>query len=229
MKLSIIIPVYNEKNTLPAVIDLVKKCNVPHKEIIIIDDGSTDGTTELLKNGLQKEVEKVIYQGKNQGKGAALRSGFSAATGDVIIIQDADLEYSPTDYGRILDPIFRGEADVVYGSRFISGETRRVLYYWHYLGNRLITTLSNMFTNLNLSDIETCYKAFRSDLIQQITIEENRFGVEPEITAKLARLNPRIYEVGISYHGRTYEAGKKIGWKDGIRAIYCIVKYGIFK
>ena len=229
MKLTIIIPVYNEVNTLAQVIDSVRKCPIPRKEILVVDDGSTDGTAELLKNTLKHQVDKVIHHGKNQGKGAALRSGISSATGDVIIIQDADLEYSPSDYERILDPIFKDQADVVYGSRFISGETRRVLYFWHYLGNRFITTMSNIFTNLNLSDIETCYKAFRRDLIQQITIEENRFGVEPELTAKLARLRPRIYEVGISYHGRTYDAGKKIGWKDGVRAIYCILKYGIFK
>ncbi len=227
MKLSIVIPVYNEVSTIQTIIEKVRNSPINPKEIIVVDDCSTDGTTLLLRQNRHNLVDKVIYHEKNQGKGAALRSGFRAVTGDVVIIQDADLEYNPSDYGNLLRPIFDGEADVVYGSRFVGGETRRVLYFWHYVGNRLITLLSNMFTNLNLSDIETCYKAFRREIIDQIEIQENRFGVEPEITAKIAELHPRIYEVGISYHGRTYEAGKKIGWKDGMRAIWCIIKYGL--
>ena len=227
MKLSIVIPVYNEVSTIQTIIEKVRNSPVSPKEIIIVDDCSTDGTTELLKQQLNILVDKVIYHENNQGKGAALRSGFRFVTGDVVIIQDADLEYNPEDYEKLLRPIFEGQADVVYGSRFVGGETRRVLYFWHSVGNRFITLLSNMFTNLNLSDIETCYKAFRREIIDSIEIQEDRFGVEPEITAKIAQLHPRIYEVGISYYGRTYEAGKKIGWKDGVRAIWCIVKYGL--
>ncbi len=227
MKLSVIIPVYNELNTLAEIIARVKKVSVA-KEIIVVDDYSTDGTRELLKNELFKEVDKVFYHEKNLGKGAALRTGIREATGDCVIIQDADMEYDPEEYGLLLKPVLDGKADVVYGSRFAGNGPHRVLYFWHSLGNRFLTTLSNMFTDLNLTDMETCYKLFRREVIQSLEIHENRFGFEPEITAKIARKKLRIYEVGISYYGRTYEEGKKIGWKDGLRAIYVILKYGLF-
>jgi glycosyltransferase involved in cell wall biosynthesis len=228
MQLSIVIPCFNEKNTLEKVIARVK--SIPVKsEIIIVDDFSTDGTRELLENGLGAKVDKAVYHNKNQGKGAALRTGFAHAIGDCVIVQDADLEYDPHDIPMLLQPILEGKADVVYGSRFMGGRPHRVLYFWHYVGNKFLTLLSNMFTNLNLTDMETCYKLFKRDVIQSIKIEENRFGFEPEITAKVSRLKCRVYEVGISYYGRTYEEGKKIGWKDGVRAIYCILKYGILQ
>ncbi|MCK5716317.1 MAG: glycosyltransferase family 2 protein, partial [Thiomargarita sp.] len=201
----------------------------PYKEIIIVDDYSTDGTREVLKNTFESQVARVIYHDVNQGKGAALRTGIQAATGELVIIQDADLEYDPNEYPKLVQPILEGKADVVYGSRFIGGEPHRVLFFWHSLGNQLLTLLSNMFTNLNLTDMETCYKVFKRDIIQSIVIHENRFGFEPEITAKLAKRGCRIYEVGISYYGRTYDEGKKINWKDGVRAIYCILKYNLFK
>lgn len=229
MKLSVIIPCYNEKNTIKTIIQAVENSSYRNQEIIIIDDYSTDGTREILQNEIEESNNKIIYHQYNQGKGSAIRNGIQNATGDIIIIQDADLEYDPKEYLKIITPIIEGKADVVFGSRFISGECRRVLYYWHRLGNGFLTTLSNIFTNLNLTDMETCYKAFRSDIIKNIQIEENRFGFEPEITAKIAKTKCRIYEVGISYHGRTYAEGKKISWKDGFRAIYCILKYNLFK
>jgi glycosyltransferase involved in cell wall biosynthesis len=228
MKLSVIIPCYNEVNTICQVVRAVKDSPVPDKEIIIVDDCSKDGTRELLENHLASEVDLVIYHSKNQGKGAALRTGIAHATGDIVIIQDADLEYDPQEYPLMIEPIIKDKADVVFGSRFQGGRPHRVVYYWHMVGNVFLTTLSNMFTNINLTDMETCYKAFRREIIQSIPIEENRFGFEPEITAKVAKMGCRIYEVGISYYGRTYQEGKKIGWKDGFRAIYCILRYNLF-
>jgi glycosyltransferase involved in cell wall biosynthesis len=231
MKLSVVIPCYNERNTIDSIIDAVNASPQPSKEVIIVDDCSRDGTREKLKNEIEPSgrVSKVLYHQVNQGKGAALRTGIQAATGEIVIIQDADLEYDPNEYPRLVAPILQGKADVVFGSRFKGGDAHRVLYFWHRVGNGLLTTLSNMFTDLNLSDMETCYKVFRREIIQGITIEEDRFGFEPEITAKVAKLRCRIYEVGISYYGRTYEEGKKIGWKDGLRALYCIVKYNLFR
>ncbi len=228
MKLSIIIPCYNEEHTIASLVAAVNAAPYPDKEIIIVDDCSRDGThAELAK--LQGQVSQVIFHQVNQGKGAALRTGFQHATGDVVIIQDADLEYDPNEYALLVEPIAQGKADVVYGSRFIGAAPHRVLYFWHRVGNGMLTLMSNMFTNLNLTDMETCYKVFRREVIQSIPIEENRFGFEPEITAKLARMNLRIFEVGISYYGRTYAEGKKIGWKDGVRAVYCILKYNLFR
>jgi glycosyltransferase involved in cell wall biosynthesis len=228
MKLSIIMPCYNEVNTIDAIAEAVNNMPYQNKEIIIVDDCSTDGTREKLKNKIESLTEKVIYHGHNQGKGAALRSGIKVATGDIIIIQDTDLEYDPNEIPMVIQPILDGKADVVFGSRFMGGQPHRVVYFWHMVGNKILTTISNMFTNINLTDIETCYKAFRREVLQSIEIEENRFGFEPEITVKVARKKVRIFEVGISYYGRTYEEGKKIGWKDGVRAIYCILKYSLF-
>jgi glycosyltransferase involved in cell wall biosynthesis len=228
MRLSVVIPVYNEVNTLLSLIERVQRSPV-EKEIIVVDDCSTDGTTDLLKRTPLEPNVRTLFHTVNQGKGAALRTGFAHATGDMVIVQDADLEYDPQEYPKLVKPIVDGLADVVYGSRFAGGETHRVLYFWHSVGNHLLTLCSNAFTNLNLTDMETCYKVFRRTVLQQIVIEENRFGFEPEITAKMAKLKVRVFEVGISYAGRTYEEGKKIGWKDGVRAMWCIVKYNALR
>ena len=227
MKLSVVIPVFNEAKTVASIVAAVRAVDVGmEKEILLIDDCSTDGTQDVLKKmqGLHADLT-VIYHEKNQGKGAALRSGFKAATGDLVIIQDADLEYDPKEYPQLIKPILEGHADVVFGSRFLGGGAHRVVYYWHYLGNKLLTTLSNMMTNLNLTDMEVCYKVFKREIIQSIPLKENRFGFEVEVTAKVARKGVRIYEVPISYYGRDYAEGKKIGWKDGFSAIRCILKY----
>lgn len=227
MKLSVVIPCYNEAGTIGRIVAAVCQAPFADKEIIIVDDCSTDGSKEILREVIEPQVSSIIYQSINQGKGAALRAGIRQAKGDIIIIQDADLEYDPDEYPKVINPIIEDKADVVYGSRFVGGEPHRVVYFWHRVGNGLLTLISNMFTNLNLTDMETCYKAFRREIIQSIEIEENRFGFEPEITAKIARKGLRIYEVGISYYGRTYKEGKKINWKDGLRALYCIFKYNL--
>ena len=226
MKLSVVIPAFNERRTIREIVTRVRSIDLPlDVEIVVVDDFSTDGTRAILEElGRLRDVRVVLHR-QNPGKGAALRSGFHHASGDVILIQDADLEYDPAEYPKLLQPILDGRADVVYGSRFIGGDCHRVLYFWHSLGNRLLTLLSNMFTNLNLTDMETCYKVFRREVIQSLDLEEDRFGFEPEVTARLAALRCRIYEVGISYSGRTYEEGKKIGWRDGLRALWCIVKF----
>jgi glycosyltransferase involved in cell wall biosynthesis len=229
MKLSVIIPCYNEVCTIDNLIDAVRRSPYKDKEVIVVDDCSTDGTREKLRTKLEQNVDRVLYHEVNQGKGAALRAGIKEATGDIIIIQDADLEYDPIEYPRLLQPILEGKADVVYGSRFVGHEPHRVLYFWHRVGNMVLTLLSNVFTNLNLTDMETGYKVFRKDVIRSIKIEENRFGFEPEITAKIARMGCRVFEVGISYYGRTYAEGKKIGWRDGLHAIFCIIKYNLFR
>jgi glycosyltransferase involved in cell wall biosynthesis len=224
-KLTIVIPVFNERETVHDIIKAVSA--TPYrKEIVVIDDGSTDGTRDILAT-MQQDGLKVFMHDKNQGKGAALQTGFLHATGDIIIIQDADLEYDPAEYPVLLKPILDGRADVVYGSRFAGHGAHRVLYFWHYVGNRFLTLLSNLFTNLNLTDMETCYKVFTKEALSGVVIKENRFGFEPEITAKMAKKKLRIYEVPISYYGRTYEQGKKIDWKDGVRAFWCIIKYNL--
>ena len=228
MLLSVVMPVYNEVNTIEEIVSRVLSVDL-NIELIIVDDCSTDGTREkLFKMPLLSNLT-IFYPMPNQGKGVALREGFKHVSGDYVIIQDADLEYDPNEYHKLLEPVKKDNADVVYGSRFIGGDSHRVLYFWHSLGNKFITLLSNMFTNLNLTDIETCYKLIRTDVLRKINIEQNRFGFEPEITAKLSKMNLKIYEVGISYYGRSYDEGKKIGWKDGFIAIYCIIKYGMQK
>jgi glycosyltransferase involved in cell wall biosynthesis len=225
MRLSVVIPCFNEVGTLSKIIESVKNSGFDDLEIIVVDDYSTDGSRELLAGELAGELDQVLFHERNMGKGAALRTGFKAATGDLVVVQDADLEYDPSELPRLAKLIIEGKADVVFGSRFSGGESHRVLYYWHSLGNAFLTTLSNMFTNINLTDMETCYKMFRREVIQSLDLKENRFGFEPEVTAKLARRGVRIFEIGISYSGRTYREGKKIGWKDGMRAIYAIIKY----
>ena len=230
--LSVVIPVFNEKTTIRDIVQRVQVAPVPGvlKEVILVDDFSTDGTREILREEFEgHDGLKVFYHDCNRGKGAALRTGFAQSTGDIVIVQDADLEYDPNEYPKLIGPILEGKADVVYGSRFLGGELKRVQFHWHSVGNKILTTFSNMFTKLNLTDMETCYKAFRGDLIRAITIEEDRFGFEPEVTAKVAKMKCRIYEVGISYSYRTYEEGKKIGWKDGVSAIHCIIKYNLFR
>ena len=226
MKLSIVIPVYNEKDTILKVLDRVRQVDLP-KEILIVDDCSTDGTRQLLKSLPASNDLQVILQPENKGKGAALRAGFSAVSGDIVVIQDADLEYDPAEYPALIKPILENKADVVYGSRFLGGP-HRVLFFWHSLGNHVLTTLSNMLTDLNLTDMETCYKVFRAEILKEIVLRENRFGFEPEFTAKVSRKRYRIFEVPISYSGRDYSEGKKIGWKDGVAALYFIFKYRFF-
>ncbi len=228
-RISVVMPVYNEESTLEAIVRRVKTV-APEAELIAVDDGSGDGSGAILRK-LRDEglVDKALAHDENRGKGAALSTGFRAASGEIVIIQDADLEYDPADYPRLLEPILAGRADVVYGSRFMGGRPHRVLYYWHYVANRMLTIMSNMVTNLNLSDMETCYKCFRRDVVQSFEIEERAFGVEPEITAKVAQGGWRVFEVGISYAGRTYAEGKKIGWRDGVSAIRCILLYGVVR
>jgi glycosyltransferase involved in cell wall biosynthesis len=230
MRVSIVIPCYNEITTIEQIVRKVSAVDLDQdKELVIVDDGSKDGTREFLAQLDGKDGIKVVMHPTNRGKGATLRTGFTHATGDIIIIQDADLEYNPNEYPKLLKPILDGLADVVYGSRFVGSDTHRVLYFWHSLGNRFLTLLSNIFTNLNLTDMEVCYKLFKREILDSIELKEDRFGFEPEFTAKIARCGYTIYEVGISYYGRTYEEGKKINWKDGIRAVYVILKYGLFQ
>lgn len=229
MKLSVVIPVYNERNTIEEIVGRVTGAPWPEIQVIIVDDCSDDGTREILESEIVNRVDKIIFHDRNRGKGAALRSGFRHATGEIILIQDADLEYDPFEYPKLLKPIIDGRADVVFGSRFAGGEAHRVLFFWHFVGNRVLTTLSNMVTNLNLTDMETCYKVFKRELLEKIDLKENRFGVDPEFTSKIAKLDCRIFEVGISYYGRNYSEGKKISWKDGVRAIWVILKYSILR
>lgn len=228
MKVSVIIPCFNERETIEQIVRAVRGSPIQDLEIIVVDDGSVDGTVEVLREKIVPLADQIIYRSRNEGKGAALRDGFAAATGDVVVVQDADLEYSPAEYPILLEPILSGNGDAVFGSRFLGGRPHRVLYFWHMVGNRFLTLLSNMCTNLNLTDVETGYKALRADLAKSLDLRENGFGVEPEITAKLARAKCRIYEVGISYQGRTYAEGKKVRWQDGLRAIYAILRYNLW-
>ena len=228
MKVSVLIPCFNEKNTIEKIVDRINNLENINLEIIVIDDNSNDGTTEILKNKINEQVSQIIFNGKNHGKGYCIKKGIEGATGDIILIQDADLEYDPKEYYKLLKPIKDGNADVVYGSRFIGGDERRILFFWHTIANRLLTLLSNMFTNFNLTDMETCYKVFKKDLLKGIDLKENGFGFDPEITAKIAKQKPKIYEVGISYFGRTYEEGKKINLKDAFIVLKCIIIYNLF-
>ncbi len=228
MKVSVVIPCFNERETIEEIVRAVRASSIEEIELIVVDDCSTDGTRAVLEEKIAPLADRIIYQPVNRGKGAALRAGFAAATGDILLVQDADLEYSPADYPVLLAPILAGKADAVFGSRFMGGQAHRVVYFWHMAGNKFLTLLSNMCTNLNLTDMESCYKAFRTAVLRDVEICEDRFGFEPEITAKLARRKARIYEVGISYAGRTYEEGKKITWRDGVRAMYAILKYNFF-
>ena len=229
MKLSVIIPCYNEEKTIIKIIDIVKKQINKNDEIIVIDDFSLDNSRKFLKENLNDKIDRLIFNEKNFGKGYSIRRGIKEATGEIILIQDADLEYDPSDYDKLLRPIMSGIADVVYGSRFVGSEEKRVIYFWHMIGNKILTLLSNMLTNLNLTDMEVCYKVFRSDVIKNINLRENRFGFEPEITAKISKKKLRIYEVGVKYYGRTYLDGKKITWRDGFSALRCIFYYNLFK
>ena len=229
MKLSVIVPCYNEENTIEKIIDKIKENTEPSTEIIVIDDKSNDNTNHILKNSIKNKITKLIINEKNFGKGYSIRQGIKEASGDIILIQDADLEYDPSDYEKLIKPFKEGFADVVYGSRFIGSEEKRVLYFWHMIGNKILTLLSNMFTNLNLTDMEVCYKVFKADILKKINLEENRFGFEPEVTAKISKQNIRIYEVGVKYFGRTYSDGKKITWRDGFSALRCIFYYNLFK
>ena len=228
MKVSIVVPCFNERNTIEKIIEAIRITPLAEREIIVVDDGSTDGTTVLLNEKISSIVDRIICHPNNRGKGAALRTGFAAVTGEAVLVQDADLEYNPADYSMLLAPIFSGEADAVFGSRFMSGRPHRVLYFWHMVGNKLLTLLSNMLTNLNLTDVESGLKAFRTSAIRNLDLQEDGFGFEVEIAAKLAKTRCRIFEVGISYSGRTYDEGKKVNWKDGVRAIYAILRYNLF-